>query len=101
VAFVETGQYNELWPEVHMLPAQSVQAFLDLKAKQYFPVHWGMFNLAFHTWYEPIVKLNNAARASAIHLLSPMLGELVDVDGNDENELWWKTACSENCVAGP
>lgn len=48
IAFIENGQYNKLWREVHMLPEEAVQAFKDLKAKKYFPVHWGMFELSIH-----------------------------------------------------
>jgi L-ascorbate metabolism protein UlaG (beta-lactamase superfamily) len=90
IAFIENGQYNEKWREVHLLPEETIQAFLDLKAKRLFPVHWGMFNLALHSWYEPIAKTNKAAKEKGIRLVSPKLGEIVEVDDQYENKIWWE-----------
>ena len=36
------------------MPEEAIQGFLDLKGKVLVPVHWGMFNLAIHNWYDPI-----------------------------------------------
>jgi L-ascorbate metabolism protein UlaG (beta-lactamase superfamily) len=90
LAFIESGQYNEKWREVHMLPNESIQAYFDLKAKKYFPIHWGMFVLAFHSWYEPIEILHQACLEKRIHLIAPKLGELVSLDENLHYECWWK-----------
>ncbi len=90
LAFIENGQYNERWHAVHMLPDESVKAYFDLKAKRYFPVHWGMFELAFHSWYEPILKISEAAQRDGINLISPKLGEAVTVNDQYINEQWWK-----------
>lgn len=90
LAFIENGQYNQKWKEVHMLPEESVQAFYDLKAKRYFPVHWGMFELAFHSWYEPIQKISEMAWDKGISLVSPKLGEVVEVNASYKNHFWWE-----------
>lgn len=42
---LECGQYNELWKDIHMMPEQTVQAAIDLKAKLMMPIHWGAFTL--------------------------------------------------------
>lgn len=90
VAFLENGQYNVKWPEVHLLPDQVVMAYKDLGAKRIFPVHWGSFKLASHTWYEPIVLLAKATQAEKIPLLSPKIGETVIINDNYVNQFWWE-----------
>lgn len=90
IAFMETGQYNELWREVHMLPEEAVEAFFDLKAKRYFPIHWGMFRLSIHTWYEPVEKIHQHSLERNIPLVTPKLGEIVLLNENYQNQLWWK-----------
>jgi len=73
-----------------MLPEETIQAYFDLKAKRFFPIHWGMFSLAPHTWYEPIVRTSAIAKAKGIPLISPRLGELVEINDRYENKLWWE-----------
>ena len=91
LAFIENGQYNPKWKEVHMLPEESVKAFYDLKAKRYFPVHWGMFELAFHSWNEPIQRISEMAWNQGIPLVSPKLGEVVQVTDSYKNLFWWES----------
>lgn len=90
LAFIENGQYNEKWKEVHVLPEESVQAAIDLKAKRYFPVHWGMFELAFHPWYEPITRVSKLTKEKQIPLVSPKLGQIVTVNDSYQNVNWWE-----------
>ena len=90
LALLEDGQYNEKWREVHMLPTESIQAFYDLKAKRYFPIHWGMFNLSLHAWYEPIEIITKATAEKNIPLIAPKIGEVVTVNDNYVTTPWWK-----------
>jgi len=90
LAFIENGQYNEKWKAVHMLPEEAAQAYFDLKAKRYFPVHWGMFELSFHSWFEPIVKIDKLARERGIDLVTPLLGEVISVNEKLRTSSWWK-----------
>ncbi len=90
IAFMESGQYNVLWKEVHMLPEEAVQAYFDLRAKRFFPVHWAMFKLALHTWYDPIAQLQKAAIDKGVNLVSPKLGQTVIVNDEYKNEVWWE-----------
>ena len=53
MVFIENGQYNERWHAVHLLPDETAKAYKDLKAKRAFPIHWGMFNLSLHHWFDP------------------------------------------------
>ena len=90
VAFMENGQYDSAWEAVHLLPQQTAQAYFDLNARWLFPVHWGMFELAFHTWYDPVVDLAELADARAIALLTPQLGELVELHEDTATVRWWE-----------
>nr|HNI25730.1 MBL fold metallo-hydrolase [Leptospiraceae bacterium] len=90
VTFIENGQYNEMWRAVHVLPEETAQAFLDLKGKKLVPVHWGMFDLSLHDWYEPAEKLEEQAKLKNINLLTPKFGEIVRVKEDRFYERWWK-----------
>ena len=90
LAILENGQYNESWKFIHMLPEQVLQAGRDLNAIRILPVHSMKFALAIHSWDTPlktITELNNNARQN---LVTPMIGELVDL--NDTSAVfkeWW------------
>lgn len=90
IAFIETGQYNEKWKEVHMLPEEAAQAYFDLKAKKYIPVHWCMFELAMHPWFQPAADIAKEADLSRIDLVTPMLGEIVTLDNKLKTGRWWE-----------
>jgi L-ascorbate metabolism protein UlaG (beta-lactamase superfamily) len=89
VAFLENGQYNESWRAVHLLPSEGIQAFKDLRAKKFFPVHWGMFELSMHTWFEPIEKINQLTKESGIDLLAPKIGQVVNASIDNDLLQWW------------
>lgn len=88
-AFLENGQYNERWPDVHMQPEETLQALLDLNAQTLIPVHWGMFDLSLHHWSEPIIRTHTIAKNWDIPILTPRLGEIVD-SKNHPSSPWWE-----------
>ncbi|WP_408095518.1 MBL fold metallo-hydrolase [Peredibacter sp. HCB2-198] len=90
LAFIENGQYNERWPDVHMQPEESLQAMIDVDAKALVPVHWGMFDLSLHHWTEPIHRTYQIAKAWDIPIFTPKLGEIVDTGRPHENKPWWE-----------
>lgn len=89
VAFLENGQYDEAWPDVHMFPHEAIQAYEDLKAERLFPVHWGMFQLAFHAWYQPIAAISDLAEQNDIPLYTPVIGQMLSLDDAPPAERWW------------
>lgn len=89
IAFIENGQYNQKWRAVHALPEESVQAYFDLKAKRFFPVHWGMFVLALHSWHDPMDKLLELSANRGVNIVTPKLGEMVTVNDAYRNVQWW------------
>lgn len=91
VTFIENGQYNERWPDVHMQPEETLQAHLDLNGKLFVPIHWGMFDLALHNWAEPVERSYKLATAWEIPIMIPKLGQLVDIGIDNVTTPWWQT----------
>jgi L-ascorbate metabolism protein UlaG (beta-lactamase superfamily) len=73
-----------------MLPEQGAQAYKDLRAKKYFPVHWGMFELSFHSWFDPIEQLYILSKSENIDLLAPKIGQIVYPSQEQDITTWWK-----------
>jgi len=90
LALLECGQYNKSWKYIHMMPEQTAQAAIDLKAKTLMPVHWGKFALALHAWDEPIEQVVNEAHRLDVPIVHPMIGEAVDLDRFGATAEWWK-----------
>jgi len=93
IALLDNGQYNEKWKYIHNMPEDVIKAMKDLKVKRVFPVHSSKFSLSLHSWDEPLIKvteLNNLSE-NPIPLITPMIGEAVDLK-NDKQEFkqWWK-----------
>ena len=72
------------------MPAEAAKAYFDLKSKAVVPVHWGMFNLALHNWYDPIEEIEKLANAQAINLYTPKIGEVVKIGKINKFTTWWK-----------
>jgi L-ascorbate metabolism protein UlaG (beta-lactamase superfamily) len=90
LALLECGQYNKSWKYIHMMPEQTVQASIDLKAKTLMPVHWGKFALALHAWDEPIERVTKEASRLNVPIIHPMIGETVNLDDYGIQKQWWK-----------
>ncbi|PVD53108.1 MBL fold metallo-hydrolase [Terrimonas sp.] len=88
IAILENGQYNEMWPNIHMFPEETVQAAIDLKASALLPVHWAKFSLSTHTWHDPIDRLMKAAHTAGVNIIHPSLGERIPVNSTTTNQ-WW------------
>ena len=90
ITFIENGQYDLKWKEVHVLPEETAQAFIDLKGKRLVPVHWGMFDLSLHSWFDPIERLEKEAEKRNLNLLTPKFGQIVKLEEETIFEKWWK-----------
>lgn len=88
MAFMEDGAYSPYWPEIHMLPEESVQASLDVKAKNVMPIHWGKFDLAFHDWNEPVIRFTRAAEGKNLNVATPHIGETFTLESLPQQK-WW------------
>ena len=82
------------WPDIHMSPAQGVQAHLDLQGLTphgvLLPIHWGTFNLALHAWAEPGEWTRDAAAEAGQPVASPRPGEPFEPGGTIPTDPWWR-----------
>jgi L-ascorbate metabolism protein UlaG (beta-lactamase superfamily) len=91
LAMVETGAYDAMWPDVHMQPEETLQAFIDLKGKILMPVHNGTFDLGLHRWQEPFDRINALAQEKGVTLATPQMGEQLDVRAPKPAQAWWRS----------
>lgn len=89
LAFMECGQYNDLWEQLHMMPEQSVQAALEVNAGIAVPVHWGAFTLALHNWEEPADRFAAEAESKGLQATFPHLGRIYGIS-TLQSAHWWK-----------
>ena len=95
LVFIDSGQYNARWREVHNLPEEAVQASIDLKGRYLVPVHWGMFNLAIHNWYDPIQESVRFSKKHNVKLMTPKLGQLISMEEQTLTIDWWSNLIGE------
>ena len=96
ITFLECGAYDLLWHKVHMLPEETVQAHLDLGGKVLHPIHWGTFNLALHSWFEPMERITAAAKGKDIQLITPRIGEMSRYAQPLPKDRWWRDIVKSN-----
>ncbi|NRA66122.1 MAG: MBL fold metallo-hydrolase [Pseudobacteriovorax sp.] len=89
IAAMENGAYNENWSDVHLFPEQSVQASLEVQAKAMIPVHWGMYDLALHDWFEPIKRAVQHGDKIGANVLTPQIGQTIRLEEKSVLSRWW------------
>lgn len=92
LAILENGQYDKSWKHIHMMPEEVLQAAEDLNAKKLFPVHSGKFALALHDWDEPLSKISALSKETDLPLLTPRIGEIVQLKQDQKFTKWWSYA---------
>ncbi|MDM4767762.1 MBL fold metallo-hydrolase [Pelomonas sp. SE-A7] len=90
LSLMETGAYDPQWPDVHMQPAQSLQAHLDVKARVMLPIHNGTFDLAMHGWTDPFEQISALAEKQGVPLSMPRIGERVALQAAKGGSAWWR-----------
>ena len=88
LTFIKIAAYDKLWTDIHLNPEQAVSVHQDIRGKVLVPIHWSTFNLALHSWYEPIERLVKAGKEANIKYLTPRIGEEIEVDKHI-NSSWW------------
>ncbi|MEP7196366.1 MAG: MBL fold metallo-hydrolase [Saprospiraceae bacterium] len=91
LVILEHGQYDKSWKYIHLMPDEIVKAAKDLKAKSLLVVHNSKFAIANHAWDEPLINVAKQCKEQEIRLISPRIGERVDLkDVEQKFSEWWK-----------
>jgi L-ascorbate metabolism protein UlaG (beta-lactamase superfamily) len=96
LTLMENGQYNERWKDSHMFPEEAVQGHLDVRGQYMIPIHWGVFDLSLHNWWEPVTRASKAAQERGVLLWTPKMGESLHLNKSTqgptyvpETTEWW------------
>jgi L-ascorbate metabolism protein UlaG (beta-lactamase superfamily) len=90
LTIMKCGAYGEGWPEIHIDGTQAVEAHLLLRGRRLLPVHWLTFDLALHPWQEPVMQVVEAGERKGVEVVTPLVGELVDLGRAVPTERWWR-----------
>lgn len=90
IALLECGQYNLAWHDIHMMPEETAQAAIDVRAKALLPVHWAKFSISLHPWSEPINRVTKKAGELGVNITTPMIGEPVIIGESYPSKRWWE-----------
>lgn len=102
VTLIESGAYNSMWRDVHLGPEQAVEAHRMLRGKHLIPVHWGLFDLALHSWTEPVERVRIAAEAAGVAFSTPVPGTPLDFGAPPTvSERWWPELPFETAQRAP
>ena len=90
LAILECGQYSEDWPQIHMMPEETVKAAKDLNAEILFPVHWAKFVLSTHPWNESVKRLVKESEKTGQAYVAPKIGEAYTIGEKFQQSFWWE-----------
>lgn len=77
LVFIECGQYNEKWHNMHMFPEESAEAAKILNGKLTVPIHWGAYCLSIYAWNESIIRFDDYAKHLGLNYQIPELNKTV------------------------
>ncbi|MDL9938009.1 MBL fold metallo-hydrolase [Gordonia sp. ABSL1-1] len=101
VTLIAVGAYDPLWPDIHVNPEEAVAIHRMLSGSAgtdsvLIPIHWGTFNLARHSWSDPIVRLLPHAERNATTVLVPQPGGTIDLERRAGTGVtrptWWEAS---------
>jgi L-ascorbate metabolism protein UlaG (beta-lactamase superfamily) len=92
LTMLEIGSYNELWEAIHLGPDNAVRAFEALGGEGLLmPIHWGLFDLALHSWRQPMERFMQLIDDRGIRVWAPEPGRPTDVvEGVEVRSNWWR-----------
>lgn len=91
LTLVQVGAYASGWPDIHMTPEEGVATHLDVRGNLLVPVHWATFNLAPHSWTDPVERVWKEAKAHDVELAVPKPGQRIAIAAPPPVDGWWQT----------
>ncbi len=93
LAILDVGQFNPKgWPHIHFLPEHAAKVAEEVGAKRMLPGHNSKFAIALHDWKDPLEKMSQESIGKSYTLLTPRIGEVIDLDDAEQSfDSWWKT----------
>jgi L-ascorbate metabolism protein UlaG (beta-lactamase superfamily) len=104
LVMLEVGAFHPAWGQIHLGPANALEAWALLGRGAFLPVHWGTFSLAMHAWDEPAETLLALGPKRGARLVMPRLGEPVEPAHVDRVSPWWRSVerrTAREPIAGP
>ena len=89
ITILPIGAYGPQWPDIHLDPEEAVAAHRDLGGGLFVPIHWCTFDLALHTWAEPVQRLLAAGPDLPVAIPRPG-GRVVPGEAADR-DAWWSS----------
>ncbi|WP_053720070.1 MBL fold metallo-hydrolase [Saccharothrix sp. NRRL B-16348] len=91
VTLISSGQYDPAWPDNHLGPELAVEANALVGGKLMIPVHWGLFDLAPHSWTEPVERVRAEARCRTQDYLALVPGAPTEptAEAVAAQRQWW------------
>lgn len=89
LSLMPIGAYDTAWANIHLNPQEAVQAHQEVQGGILLPTHWGTFDLALHSWYEPMELLIQEAAKAGVPLISPQPGQWIGLTSSTKPD-WWR-----------
>ncbi len=90
LVMLEVGAFHPAWGDIHLGPANALEALAMLGGGAFLPVHWGTFCLAMHAWDQPAEALLELAPKAGAQLMMPRLGEPMEPAHAEAVTPWWR-----------
>jgi L-ascorbate metabolism protein UlaG (beta-lactamase superfamily) len=90
LVMLEVGAFHPAWGDIHLGPANALEALELLGGGPFLPIHWGTFSLAMHAWDEPAETLLELGPKRDAQLIMPRLGDPVEPEHGERVEPWWR-----------
>jgi L-ascorbate metabolism protein UlaG (beta-lactamase superfamily) len=90
LVMLEVGAFHPAWGDIHLGPANALEALSLLGGGPFLPVHWGTFSLAMHAWDQPAEALLEWGPKAGAQLLMPRLGEPIEPSHGERVQPWWR-----------
>jgi L-ascorbate metabolism protein UlaG (beta-lactamase superfamily) len=101
LTMMESGAYSSTWTDVHLGPEQAVIAHKMVGGEVMLPVHWGLFDLAFHGWSDPIERVLAAAERLDVTVVTPRPGASVELSDVYTVDRWWPVTSQNSYKTDP